>query len=216
MKKILTLILLMSSIFSFGQRGKIDSLKNDLKKIEAMSPSYARDTFSSNKIKKLMYYYTFFNTDSSLFYTNKLLEISQKRNIETNIIHCYNYFGYLYGLDGNYFMAAQNYYKALGMAEKSKNEKRILDSKLYLTEAYIGLEDFDKALKYGKEALVLAKKMKNSNEIMSGLNDLGTVYLNQKKYKEAKAIFEELQVIALKKKMRIIRQSVIIHWGKRN
>ena len=200
MKKNLTFILLTISFFSFGQREKIDSLKNDLSKIELMPISVVRDSLSSLKIKKLMYYYTFFNTDSSLFYTNKLLEISQKRNIETNIIHCYNYFGYLYGLDGNYFKAAQNYYKALGMAEKSKNEKRILDSKLYLSEAYIGLEDFDKALKYGKEALALAKKMKNSNEIMSGLNDLGTVYLNQKKYKEAKATFEELQVIAIKKK----------------
>jgi signal transduction histidine kinase len=200
MKKIIILILLMSSFLSFGQRGKIDSLKNDLKKIEAMLPSFTRDTLSSIKIKKLMYYYTFFNTDSSLFYTNKLLGISQKRNIETDIIHCYNYFGYLYGLDGNYFMAAQNYYKALGMAEKSKNEKRILDSKLYLTEAYIGLEDFDKAVKYGKESLILAKKMKTFNEIMSSLNNLGTVFLYQKKYKEAQRTFEELNVLAIKRK----------------
>ena len=200
MKKTLTLILLILSIYSFGQRGKIDSLKNDLKKIEAMSPSYTRDTLSSKKIKKLMYFYTFFNTDSSLFYTNRLLEISQKQNIESDIIHCYNHYGYLYGLDGDYFKAAQNYYKALGMAEKSNNKKRILDSKIHLTEAYIGLEDFEKAIRYGNESLVLAKEMKNLNEIMAGLNNLGSIYLNQKKYKEAQNAFEELQTIALKKK----------------
>jgi signal transduction histidine kinase len=200
MKKTLLILLLFFSVNSFGQREKIDSLKIDLKKIEAMSPSYTRDTLSAKKIKKLMYYYTFFNTDSSLFFTNKLLEISQKRNIESDVIHCYNYFGYLYGLDGNYFMAAQNYYKALGMAEKSNNEKRILECKRYLTDAYISLEDFDKAMKYGKESLLLAKEMKNFNEIMSGLNSLGTVYLNQKKYKEAKTTFEELQALAIKRK----------------
>ena len=200
MKKILTLILLMSSVFSFGQRGKIDSLRNDLKKIEAMSPSYARDTLSSVKIKKLMYYYTFFNTDSSLFYTNKLLEISQKRNIETNIIHCYNYFGYLYGLEGNHFASAKNYYKALGMAEKSNNKERILNSKSLLTSTYIILEDFNKALKYANESLALAKDLKNFNEIMAGLNNLGTVYLNQKKYDKAKTAFQELQEIALRRR----------------
>jgi signal transduction histidine kinase len=200
MKKTLPIILFILSFSTFGQRQKIDSLKNDLKKIEAMSPSLARDTLSSKKIKLLMYHYSFVNTDSSLLYTKRLLAIAERRNIETDIIHCYNYFGYLYGLDGNYFMAAQNYYKALGMAERSNNEKRILDSKRNLTEAYIGLGDYVKALKFGNEALLLAKKRKDNNETLASLNNLGSIYLNQKAFDMAEKYFQEMKTLALKLK----------------
>ncbi|MDZ7900003.1 MAG: histidine kinase [Arcicella sp.] len=200
MKKILLLFLLQSSISAFGQRETIERLKSELSKIEAMPESYTRDTMWSRKAKVLMYHYTFINTDSALIYTKKLLAISEKRGIETNIIHSYNYFGYLYGLEGNHFMAAQNYYKALGMAEKSRDEKRILDSKRNLTEAYINLEDYKKAFKFGQDALFLAKERKDYNEILASLNNLGSIYLNQKKYNKAKSYFEEMEALALKLK----------------
>ncbi len=194
------IFLLLFNITTFGQRETIDRLKNELKKIEKMSDSYTRDTMWSRKAKVLMYHYTFINTDSALFYTKKLLAISEKRGIETNIIHSYNYFGYLYGLEGNHFMAAQNYYKALGMAEKANDQTRILNSKRLLTESYINLDDFTSALKYGKEALNLAKKIKDINEILASLNNLGSVYRNQKDYNKAKIAFQEMQQIALKRK----------------
>lgn len=200
MKKLLLLLLLVFSIPTFGQRETIDRLKTELKKIEAMPDSYTRDTMWSRKVKVLMYHYTFINTDSALIYTKKLLAISEKRSIETNIIHSYNYFGYLYGLEGNYFMAAKNYYTALSMAEKSKDEKRILDSKRNLTEAYINLKDYKKAFKFGQEALFLAKKRKDNNETLASLNNLGSIYLNQKNYNKARSYFEEMQALALKLK----------------
>jgi signal transduction histidine kinase len=200
MKKLLIILLACLSLSTFSQRQKIDSLRNDLKKIEALPPSLERDTLSTKKIKLLMYHYSFLNTDSSLFYTKLLLSIAERRNVQTDIIHCYNYFGYLYGLNGNYFMAAQNYYKALGMAEKSKDEKRILDSKRYLTEAYISLEDYSKALQFGSEALVLAKKRKDNNETLASLNNLGSIYLNQKAFEKARQYFQEMKTLALRLK----------------
>lgn len=198
MKNTLLIFLLLFNLIAFGQRETIDRLKNELKKIEKMPDSYTRDTMWSRKAKVLMYHYTFINTDSALFYTKKLLAISEKRGIETNIIHSYNYFGYLYGLEGNHFMAAQNYYKALGMAEKSNDEKRILDSKRYLTEAYISLEDSAKALKFGNEALILARKRKDNNELWASLSNLGVIYLNNNNFVKAKVYFQELRDLALK------------------
>ena len=198
MKNTLLIFLLLFNLIAFGQRETIDRLKNELKKIEKMPDSYTRDTMWSRKAKVLMYHYTFINTDSALFYTKKLLAISEKRGIETNIIHSYNYFGYLYGLEGNHFMAAQNYYKALGMAEKSNDEKRILDSKRYLTEAYISLEDSAKALKFGNEALILARKRKDNNELWASLSNLGVIYLNNNNFAKAKVYFQELRDLALK------------------
>ena len=200
MKNILLILSIFLNFTTFGQREIIDQLKTELKEIDKMSESYTRDTMWSRKAKVLMYHYTFINTDSALFYTKKLLEVSEKRGIETNIIHSYNYFGYLYGLEGNHFMAAQNYYKALGMAEKSKDEKRILDSKRYLTEAYINLNDLKKAFKFGQEALFLAKKRKDKNEILASLNNLGNIYLNQKFYGKARLYFQEMRELAMKKK----------------
>jgi signal transduction histidine kinase len=200
MKKILLITLLIINFSTFGQRETIDRLKTELSKIEAMPESYTRDTIWSRQAKILMYHYTFVNTDSALIYTKKLLAISQKRGIETNIIHSYNYFGYLYGLEGNHFMAAQNYYKALGMAEKVNDQTRILNSKRLLTESYINLDDFTSALKYGQEALNLARKIKDNNEILGSLNNLGSVYRSQKDYEKAKKAFEEMQQIALKRK----------------
>jgi signal transduction histidine kinase len=196
MKNTLLTLLLLLNITTFGQRETIDRLKTELKKIEEMPESYTRDTMWSRKAKILMYHYTFINTDSALIYTKKLLAISEKRGIETNIIHSYNYFGYLYGLEGNYFMAAKSYYTALGMAEKSNDEKRILDSKRNLTEAYIGLKDNEKALKFGNEALLLAKKRKDNNQIMANLSNLGVIYANKKDFERAKNIFYELQLLA--------------------
>jgi signal transduction histidine kinase len=198
MKKLLSLFLLISCITSFGQRQVIDSTLNDLRLIEKMPPSLEKDTLSSKKFKRLMYHYTFINTDSALFYTKQLLAIAEKRHIETNIIHCYNYFGYLYGLEGNHFMAAQNYYKALGMAEKSNDEKKILNSKRLLTGAYIYLEDYTKALTFGKEALILSRKRKDNNEILASLSNLGVIYLNQKEFEKAKSAFQEMQELAIK------------------
>lgn len=200
MKNTLLILFLSLNITTFGQREIIDQLKIELKKIEEMPESYTRDTIWSRKAKVLMYHYTFINTDSALIYTKKLLAISEKRGIETNIIHSYNYFGYLYGLEGNHFMAAQNYYKALGMAEKSKDEKRILDSKRNLTEAYINLADYEKAFKFGQEALFLAKKRKDNNETLASLSNLGAIYLNQKEYQKAKENFQELQQLATRLK----------------
>ena len=202
MKNALLILFLSLNITTFGQRETIDQLKVDLKKIEQMPESYTRDTMWSRKAKVLMYHYTFINTDSALIYTKKLLAISEKRGIETNIIHSYNYFGYLYGLEGNYFMAAQNYYKALGMAEKSKDEKRILDSKRNLTEAYINLKDYKKAFKFGQEALFLAKRRKDNNETLATLSNLGTIYQNQKSFDKAKIYFQEMKNLALKLKDR--------------
>jgi signal transduction histidine kinase len=199
MKNTLLIALLLLNLTTFGQRETIDRLETELKKIESMPESYTRDTMWSRKAKVLMYHYTFINTDSALIYTKKLLEVSEKRGIETNIIHSYNYFGYLYGLEGNHFMAAKSYYKALGMAEKNKDERRILNSKRLLTESYINLDDFTSALKYGKEALELAKKINDNNEILASLNNLGSVYRNQKEYEKAKINFQEMQQIALKR-----------------
>jgi signal transduction histidine kinase len=196
MKNTLLILLLLFSIATYGQRETIDRLKKELTKIEEMPDSYTRDTIWSRKAKILMYHYTFIDTDSALIYTKKLLAISEKRGIETNIIHSYNYFGYLYGLEGNYFMAAKSYYTALGMAEKSNDEKRILDSKRNLTEAYIGLEDNVKALKFGNEALFLAKKRKDNNQIMANLSNLGVIYANKKDFERAKNNFHELQQLA--------------------
>jgi signal transduction histidine kinase len=200
MKNTLLILLLLFSITTFGQRETIERLKTELTKIEGMPDSYTRDTMWSRKAKVLMYHYTFINTDSALIYTKKLLAISEKRGIETNIIHSYNYFGYLYGLEGNYFMAAKSYYTALGMAEKSNDEKRILDSKRNLTEAYIGLEDNAKALKFGNEALLLAKKRKDNNQIMATLSNLGIIYANKKEYVKAKKYLQDLRELATKAK----------------
>jgi signal transduction histidine kinase len=198
MKNTLLILLLSLNLTTFGQRETINRLEIELKKIEEMPESYTRDTMWSRKAKVLMYHYTFINADSALIYTKKLLAISEQRGIETNIIHSYNYFGYLYGLEGNHFMAAKSYYKALGMAEKSRDEKRVLDSKRYLTEAYINLKDYKKAFKFGQEAFFLAKKRKDNNETLASLNNLGTIYLNQKVFDKAKSYFEEMRILALK------------------
>ena len=214
MKKQLLILFLFLNISTFGQRETIDRLKTELKKIEKMPESYTRDTIWSRKVKVLMYHYTFINADSALIYTKRLLAVSEKRGIETNIIHSHNYFGYLYGLEGNYFMAAKSYYKALGMAEKSKDEKRILDSKRYLTEAYISLEDYSKALKFGQEALFLAKKRKDNNETLASLSNLGNIYLFQKSFEKAKKYFQAMKSLALKLKDKDSNASSFYYLGK--
>ncbi len=191
MKKILFLLILISS-FANAQRQKIDSLLTVLHKLEAMSPSIAKDTLRVLPLKKLMYYYTYVNPDSSLFYTQQLLAISQKTNNNKSIVYCYNYFGYLYNLEGNYFLAANSYFQALTLAEKINDPKQILQSKRQLTEAYFNLEDYPKALKYAHESLDLARKLNDKqNEELGSMVIIGNIYIKQGYLEEAKKIFEE-------------------------
>jgi hypothetical protein len=82
-KKLLLISLLIASISAFGQREVIDSTLTDLRIIEKMPPSLEKDTLSSKKFKRLMYHYTFINTDSALYYTKELLAIAERRHIET-------------------------------------------------------------------------------------------------------------------------------------
>ena len=191
MKKLL-LFLIFISTFCHAQRHEIDSLLKVLHKFEAMPPSLARDTLRVKPLQYLMYHYTFVNPDSAVFYTQNLLEISQKRQLTKNIVYCYNYFGYVYNQQGNYFLGANNYYQALILAEKINNPQQILNCKRLLTESYLGLEDYEKALKYAQESLDLARKLKDKNEEMSSLNNLGQVFIKQGKLAEAQNIFQEI------------------------
>ncbi len=197
MKKILVLLLFVST-FANAQRHEIDSLLTALRKFERMPPSIHQDTLRAKPIKYLMYYYTFVNKDSALYFTQQLLDISQKRKITKNIVYCYNYFGYLYNQEGNYFLSANNYYQALILAEKIKDHVQIISCKRLLSESYYKLEDYQKAMKYCEEALVLATNQKDSNESLSCLNILGNIYLKQNRLEKAKITFQMMNEKATK------------------
>jgi signal transduction histidine kinase len=199
MKKVLFLLIFVTS-FANAQRQKIDSLLMVLHKFEAMPPSISKDTMRVLPLKKLMYYYTYVIPDSALYYTQQLLAISQKRNITKNIIYCYNYFGYLYNLEGNYFLGANSYFQALTLAEKINDPKQILQCKRLLSESYFSLEDYPKALKYGQEALDLARSQKNIPEELNSLINKGGIYIKQGYFEKAKKIFEEAFQKAILKK----------------
>ncbi|OJV16429.1 MAG: two-component sensor histidine kinase [Dyadobacter sp. 50-39] len=193
MKKILLLILL--AFPGFSQTAQIDSLKQLLSQ-SIRRPDFASDTAHSQLIKATMKAYGNVNIDSSARYNAMLIDFCLKRKLEDELIYAYHYAGYLFQIKGDHHQSISFQYKALILAEKLKQFKRVAFSHGALAHAYTSLKSYKKALALCLQGLAVLSKHPDKETEMSILNVLGSVYREQGQLKEALKVNSQLYTLA--------------------
>ncbi|WP_299184328.1 histidine kinase dimerization/phosphoacceptor domain -containing protein [uncultured Aquimarina sp.] len=130
----------------------------------------------------------------------KAYEISIKTQDTTKqIIHSIN--------TAEYLIILKRYEDALAILSISMKNIASTSDKKYkinainkIAEAYIGLEDYNKAIVYYLDAVVLAKTLKNNYVLGNAYTNLGEVQLKVSDISGAKASFEEAKKIFIAEK----------------
>lgn len=162
----------------------------------SLSQTISRDSLLNSKIKenitpylndqnlsKASEFYFKKKWDSTLVYTNRLLEKSPQKNYIKN---------YIYFLRGNSL-------KNKNLLKEAANQLLLISedfeffyiSKMYLGEIALLNKDYEKAILILKELTKLPEKKSSFIRKKSVLNNIGISYLLQKKYADAEIYFEE-------------------------
>lgn len=169
----------------FSQTPRIDSLKRALVRIDKQSDGHPKDTLRYSTLKAIMWDYADVNVDSSVYYNKLLIELCTAKGLKNELIHTYQYTGYLYQVKGDYHRSIEFYYKALVLAEKSKQHVRIARSYGGLAHAYTSLKMYSKAETLCHQGLVILDMHPDATVELAILNALGALYREQRKLTDA-------------------------------
>lgn len=183
MKKIFLIVLLATPCLS--QTAKIDSLKNQLSLALSGSENSRNDTVPCQTIKAIMKAYQNVNIDSSVLYGNRMIDFCLKRNLVNELIYAYQYAGYLSQIQGDHHQSIRFNYKALMLAEKRKQFRRVAISLGALAHAYTSLKSYRKAISLCQQGLAVLNRHPDPEIQMSILNVLGSIYREQGLLNEA-------------------------------
>ncbi len=153
MKKNITIILIFTTLLSFSQSPRIDSLKNILIKPE-------NKIVEAQTLSDLAHEYNNINIDSAIFLALKAIEIlkTQKEDSLIYIItaNAYNSVGIAYNNKGNFKQAAASFEKAIYYDQKSNNYIKATEKLLNLGIIYKSMGDYSKALTLYDSSLKVA------------------------------------------------------------
>ena len=185
----ITLLFLISSLFSTAQNKTIDSLKLALK-------SAKHDTTRCIILYELL---GAVEDEEFLIYNKKLLSIADKNiKTETNKIFflkqsalTYNDVGLWFFNRGNIITALEYYYKALHIEELLQNKVGIARSFNNIGRVYSEQGDGDKAIEYFEKSLKSCQELNHKVGIGYALNNIGAVYYRQHKVDKALEYYQK-------------------------
>jgi two-component system, sensor histidine kinase and response regulator len=170
-KLFLILALLFLQLSALPQRKYIDSL---LKII----PTQKQNPFEQiNSYTELSYRYYQINTDSTLYYADIILQLSEKQKYRIGISMAYNRMGIAYQAKGNLYKSVLLYVDALKIAEAENNERWISSALNNLSYVYRQLSDYDKSKELVERSYILS--IKNNNKRAQAINLTNLAWLNQ-------------------------------------
>ncbi len=190
------LILCLLAPVAFAQTPKLDSLKRELTALQQRPDGHTKDTLTVKTLKAVMNGYIDVNMDSSMHYTNVALGFCRKPTLQKELIYALQFAGYLYQVKGDHYQSIQLQYKALSLAEKLKQYKRMAMSQGALGHAYISLRRYEKAVTLCRQALVALRKEPDVYVQMGILNSLIPAYREQGKLTDALRVCQELYTVA--------------------
>lgn len=141
---IFILFIIFTPLFNTAQQQVIDSLKQKAE-IEK------NDSLKAILFNKIGKEYWYINTDSSIQFTNKALKIAQQKKINGVLPYCYNNFGVIEYLKGNYSNALNQLFKGLPYSRKNHIIHGLLLNNIGMS--YHELKDLNKAQEYYKKLL---------------------------------------------------------------
>jgi len=146
MKKVTTLFLfILASLSSFSQSARLDSLKDVLS-----GQTNPTERFSTiNEIMLVIDAQGLKDPDSS--FVIEMLHIAQQQNDDLMLATTYNWAGYnFYRVKGDNTTALEYYFKALPLAERSGNKRRISSLCFDISNVFIALNNTEEAYNYTK------------------------------------------------------------------
>lgn len=116
---------------------------------------------------------------------------------EAKLANTFNNMGVLYQAMGNLPVAAENYIKALHLAEKNSHSENQAKFNSNLASIFIDLNDKEKALHYARKGYTLAVEMKDSVRISNSLVNLACSEMINEMYSDAIKHLHEMINLAL-------------------
>lgn len=206
---LLGLFIILSNI-AFGQtdtQTKVQSLYSRLKQT-------LHDTDRVSAFNDLAWEYQLLGqSDSSLYYSNKVLEqvnlittskefTLQAQNAKLissfskSKASAYNNIGLVYDDKGEFPKAMEFFLKALKINEETGDKKRTAGVLSNIGNIYKTQHDFPKALSYFFKALKINEEIGNKNWEAANLNNIGIVYMSEEDYFKALSSFLKALEIA--------------------
>ena len=174
MKKILLLLVILNLIqqFSFAQNKTIDSLFNVIKTTKT-------DTVIIYAYLEIAgeYIYTVGNFDSSLLYSKKAIEFSQRINFQLGIAKGNRRIGQAYDqLKSDYSKAIIYFKNALKVALANSFKSRVQNEYRNIGYCYGQLADFKQAIEFYNLELKTAEELKDESGMFSSYIRIGSSY----------------------------------------
>jgi two-component system, NtrC family, sensor kinase len=173
MKKIFFLFIFSSALanISFAQdtttqKKEYDSLREVLKKTQA----------DTDKIKILVQLAYINSGDSTIFFSQQAIILSQKNKFLWGEARAKNLIGNYYWNINNYTGALEQYMQALKINEQIDNKKSIASVSGNLGNTYFSLGNFGKALEYSFKSLTLEHTMKLADSDGFDLSTVAKAY----------------------------------------
>lgn len=166
-KKVICLFLFYFVIFGYSQNKIIDSLKFELGK-------QITDSVKGGILGDLAHYYASQNTDSSLFYSSELLNLSKNLRSEQFMVHANKYKGTAYLLS-NQYDSARYYY---GIAMKQSKDNGLSLSSFYTNLGVLHKREgeYEKALEYYLKGYEYDLEQKNQYGQFLKLMNISNLY----------------------------------------
>ncbi len=192
MNKIKLLLLCLVPLLANAQSAKIDSLLNVLT-TQKQSATKEFDLYT-----KICHYYFFtaFDSNKTIEYAQKGLELSKKgkNDYYSSVFH--EYIGYVY-IERTYYDTAYIHFdKALELAIKSGDEELIKGIYIDLGALYGNKENWDLALEYFLKALPLFENSANKRRYSNVLGNIGAIYRMLNNTDKAISYFKQVEEIA--------------------
>lgn len=189
-----SLFLIICSLIThlcIAQKSKeVDSLVNVLNQNEAED---------SNRVKTLLniaFTIIYDMPDSSMIYTDKAIEITNKIKWQKGIALSYRQKGYGYYVQSNNINSMDYYLKALKAGESLNN--KYFDASVYnnIANIYADLKNYKKALDYYEKYLTISREMKSKNDEMGALVNIGNIYTELNDFTSGLDYFKKSLLIA--------------------
>lgn len=200
---LLVLILPTFLISESTEQSSIDSIK-------IVNTTLSDEILLVDNYTMLSYLFGGINTDSSLLYSKKAIDIAHKINYQKGLGVGYLYAARGYVQDGNIKSAINNFDKAIVIFKKQKDTVNMLDC--YRGMSYVASYSASKlrSLEYNLKALSLAEALKDTISLSIIYNNLGTIYLKLEDFESSLPYFEKALEIELQNN---IPQSLAISYS---
>lgn len=123
--------------------------------------------------------------DEALSLCENILALAKENNDEPRIANTYNNMGVLLQAMGKLHLAAENYIKALDLAEKNAHIENQAKFNSNLASIFVDLKDREKALHYARKGYAIAVEMKDSVRISNSLVNLSVSEIINGNYNDA-------------------------------